>query len=227
MITLDKKTKEQLLDLLKNKGVGLEGNILKLIDSESDKDFKDYVDACIQKDKDNRRKRLEVTKKVQEQYTELLKSKEITDRVQKELEESLRTTTESMEEVKRAKEEAETAREQSELLRKEAEESKTIALNAKDEIENAKKKVEGDLDILQKKSQNELIGIIVRVSLFVIVGVAFVTTAVYLIAMFSGKDTQVVASTWSNIIGILLTNAFSIIGTIMGVKYATEDKKRD
>lgn len=227
MITLDKKTKEQLLDLMKTKGIGLEGNILKLIDSETDKDFKDYVEACIQKDKDNRKKRLEVTKKVQEQYTELLKSKEVTDKVQKELEESLRTTTESMEEVKRAKEEAEVAREQAEALRQEAEESKMIALNAKSEIENAKKKVEDDLDILQKKSQNELIGIIVKVSLFVIVGVAFVTTAVYLIAMFSGKDTQVVASTWSNIIGILLTNAFSIIGTIMGVKYATEDKKKD
>ena len=227
MFTLDKKTKEQFLDLLKNKGVGLEGNILKLIDCESDKDFKEYIDTCIQKDKDNRRKRLEVTKKVQSQYSELLKSKEITDKVQKELEESLRTTTESMEEVKKAKEEAESAREQAESMRLEAEESKTIALNAKDEIENAKKKVENDLDILQKKSQNELIGIIVKVSLFVIVGVAFITTAVYLIAMFSGKDTQVVASTWSNIIGILLTNAFSIIGTIMGVKYATEDKKRE
>jgi branched-subunit amino acid permease len=132
-----------------------------------------------------------------------------------------------MEEVKKAKEEAETAKEQADKMRQEAEESKMIALNAKIEIENAKKKVEEDLDILQKRSQNELIGIIVKVSLSVIVGVAFITTAVYLIAMFSGKDTQVVASTWSNIIGILLTNAFSIIGTIMGVKYATEDKKKD
>ncbi len=227
MIKLDKKVKQELLDLLKTKNIGLEGNILKLIDVEDDKEFSEYVETCIQKDKDNRKRRLDVTKKVQEQYTELLKSKEVTDKVKKELEESLRVTTESMEEVKKAKEEAEAAREQAEKMRQEAEESKVIALNAKAEIENAKKKVEDDLDILQKKSQNELIGIIVRVSLFVIVGVAVVTTAVYLIAMFSGKDTQVVASTWSNIIGILLTNAFSIIGTIMGVKYATEDKKKD
>ena len=40
-----------------------------------------------------------------------------------------------------------------------------------------------------------------------------------------GAYTQLIASTWSNIIGILLTNAFSIIGTIMGVKYASEMKK--
>ena len=49
-----------------------------------------------------------------------------------------------------------------------------------------------------------------------------VTTGVYLIALFTDKDTQVIASTWANIVGILLTNAFSIVGTIMGVKYASE-----
>jgi hypothetical protein len=36
------------------------------------------------------------------------------------------------------------------------------------------------------------------------------------------KDTAIIGSTWSNIVGILLTNAFSIVGTIMGVKYASE-----
>jgi hypothetical protein len=44
----------------------------------------------------------------------------------------------------------------------------------------------------------------------------------YLVAMFTGKDTQIIGSTWSNMFGILLTNAFSIVGTIMGVKYASE-----
>ena len=33
-----------------------------------------------------------------------------------------------------------------------------------------------------------------------------------------------ISLTWSNIIGILLTNAFSIVGTIMEVKYASEKK---
>jgi hypothetical protein len=47
----------------------------------------------------------------------------------------------------------------------------------------------------------------------------------YGIAMMTGKDTQIIGSTWSNMFGILLTNAFSIVGTIMGVKYASESKE--
>jgi hypothetical protein len=91
--------------------------------------------------------------------------------------------------------------------------------------EEAKKLAENDLDILQKKTQFELIGTIVRISLFVIIGVGVITTAVYMIALFSDKDTAIIASTWSNMFGILLTNSFSIIGTIMGVKYASEKSK--
>lgn len=37
-----------------------------------------------------------------------------------------------------------------------------------------------------------------------------------------GYDSKIIESTWSNLFGILLTNSFSIVGTIMGVKYATE-----
>jgi hypothetical protein len=58
-----------------------------------------------------------------------------------------------------------------------------------------------------------------------ILGVGIVITCVYLIALFSGLDTAVIGSTWSNIVGIILTNLFSIVGTIMGVKYATEKGK--
>jgi hypothetical protein len=47
----------------------------------------------------------------------------------------------------------------------------------------------------------------------------------YIISIFANKDTQMIGSTWSNMFGILLTNAFSIIGTIMGVKYASEKKE--
>jgi hypothetical protein len=47
----------------------------------------------------------------------------------------------------------------------------------------------------------------------------------YAIALFTGADTQIIGSTWSNMFGILLTNAFSIVGTIMGVKYASEKKE--
>jgi PAS domain S-box-containing protein len=48
----------------------------------------------------------------------------------------------------------------------------------------------------------------------------------YSFAILSNKDTQIIGSTWSNMFSVLLTNAFSIVGTIMGIKYATsEDKK--
>jgi hypothetical protein len=39
-----------------------------------------------------------------------------------------------------------------------------------------------------------------------------------------GKEVNTIGPAWSNMFGILLTNAFSIVGTIMGVKYATKDK---
>jgi hypothetical protein len=79
--------------------------------------------------------------------------------------------------------------------------------------------------VLQKKTQNELISTIVRVALWVIMGVGIITTGVYVLTLFVGKDTQVISAAWSNIFGILLTNAFSIVGTIMGIKYATENKQ--
>jgi hypothetical protein len=39
--------------------------------------------------------------------------------------------------------------------------------------------------------------------------------------MIFNYERTIIESTWSNLFGILLTNSFSIIGTIMGVKYAT------
>jgi hypothetical protein len=92
----------------------------------------------------------------------------------------------------------------------------------RDEAEKAKEKALEDLDLMQKRSQFELIGTIVRVALVIIIGVGIVTTIMYGLAMLSGQDTQIIGSTWSNMFGILLTNAFSIVGTIMGVKYASE-----
>ena len=96
---------------------------------------------------------------------------------------------------------------------------------ARQEAENAKKNVESDLDVLQKKTQFELINTIVKSALYVIVGVGITTTILYLVAIFMNKETQIIGSTWSNMFGILLTNAFSIVGTIMGVKYASDKKE--
>ena len=103
----------------------------------------------------------------------------------------------------------------SEKLRHSVEIEKNIALN--------------DLDATIKKSQNELIKIIVKCALAVIISVGLITTVMYVFAMLSSNDTQIIGSTWSNMFSVLLTNAFSIVGTIMGIKYATQekDKKKD
>lgn len=224
MIKLDKKTKDQLIDLYKTKKIALEGNILKLIDPDGDVELENYLKETTEKDKDTRRKRLEVTRKVQTQNNDLIKWKEENEKIQLELKESLEKTENSMREMESLKEEADKARSEAERLKEEAENARLEAETAKQEAINAKNVAEGDLELMQKKTQFELIGTIVKVALWVILGVGGVTTAMYILALSAGLDTTVIGSTWSNIIGILLTNAFSIVGTIMGVKYASEKK---
>jgi methyl-accepting chemotaxis protein len=96
----------------------------------------------------------------------------------------------------------------------------------KDSIEIEKNTALNDLDVMIKKSQSELIKVIVKCALAVIIGVGVVTTCLYWLAMVTGKETQIIGSTWSNMFSVLLTNAFSIVGTIMGIKYATQDDKK-
>ena len=96
----------------------------------------------------------------------------------------------------------------------------------KHSIELEKDAALNDLDVVLKKSQNELIKIIVKCALAVIVGVGLVTTVLYWIAIITNQDTQIIGSTWSNMFSVLLTNAFSIVGTIMGIKYATQESKQ-
>ena len=219
---IDKETRDNLIELWNTKKVSLEGNILKVLDADGDEEFESYIKDSLEKDKDTRRKRLEVTRKVQSQNIELVKWKEENEKIQINLKESLEKTECLMREAERAKEEAEEAREQALKAKADAEMSREQAVKAKVEAENAKASAENDLDIMQKKSQFELIGTIVKVALWVILGVGLLTTGVFVLALFTGKDTAIIGSTWSNIIGILLTNAFSIIGTIMGVKYASD-----
>ena len=195
---VDKKIRDFLLEIHKTKRVSLEGNLLKIIEAEpNDVEFSQYLTDSLTKDKETRRARLDVNKSVQLQNANLLKSKEENEKLMVELKESL----------------------------EEVEESKMEALRAKDEALKAKELAEGDLDIIQKRSQFELIGTIVKVALFVILGVGVITTLMYCVSLAYNKDTQIIGSTWSNMFGILLTNAFSIVGTIMGVKYASENKK--
>jgi hypothetical protein len=98
------------------------------------------------------------------------------------------------------------------------------AETAKKLAENAKKEVEMDLDHLQKKTQFELMGNIVKTALVVILGVGVITTLLYAVAIVTNRETALIGTAWSSMFGILLTNSFSIIGTIMGVKYASEGK---
>ena len=224
MIRFDKKTKEQLLELWNSKKIGLEGNLLKLIDVEDDEELKKYLQEASEKDKDTRRKRLELTKQIQSQNQELLKWKDENERIQAELRDSLSKTEESMIQANTARVEAEKMREEADQLRLEAETSKELAIKAKSDAEQAKNTALNDLDVMQKKTQFELISVIVRVALWVIIGVGIVTTLLYAIVLFKGIDNPIISSTWSNLLGILLTNSFSIIGTIMGIKYASDKK---
>jgi PAS domain S-box-containing protein len=93
----------------------------------------------------------------------------------------------------------------------------------KDSIEKEKDAALNDLDVIIKKGQSELIKVIVKCALAVIIGVGIVTTVLYWAAIITDKETQIIGSTWSNMFSVLLTNAFSIVGTIMGIKYATQE----
>lgn len=187
--------RDELIKLSKEKKIFLEGNILKVLKADKDdKEFNEYLSSCKEKDVSSRRKRLQVTKQVQKQNKELVKKQEETDQLMIELQDAL--------------ESAKKSEEVSNQLREEAEKGMGQALE--------------DLELIQKKTQFELISTIVRVALVIIIGVGILTTVMYGVALVSGTDTQIIGSTWSNMFGILLTNAFSIVGTIMGVKYATE-----
>ena len=108
--------------------------------------------------------------------------------------------------------ELQTALDEANALKEAAERDKNTALQ--------------DLELLQKKKQFELINLIIKIALFIILGVGVITSGVFLFALANGIDSPIIENTWSNLFGILLTNAFSIVGTIMGVKYASEKELR-
>jgi hypothetical protein len=192
---INKVCRDDLLKLANEKRIYLEGNILKVISAnDGDSEFIEYLNICKNKDKDSRIKRLSVTKQVQEQNKELVAKQRENDAL--------------MEELQTALEEAKNAEWEADKLREEAEKGKDKALE--------------DLELMQKKTQFELIGQIVKVALWVILGVGIITTLLFAFTLVTGKENPILESTWSNLFGILLTNSFSIIGTIMGVKYATE-----
>ncbi len=183
MIKLDAQSRSALIELSRTSRLYLEGNILKVIDADGDREFEKYLRDATALDKENRRKRLDVTKQIQEQNRELTTTQEENARLLGDLKTALQ------------------------------------------KAEGARQAAEEDLTILQKRTQYQLMGNIVRVALWVIMGVGVTTTGMYLLALLKGLDTVLLGSTWSNMFSILLTNSFSIIGTIMGVKYASEERE--
>jgi hypothetical protein len=220
MVKIDKNTKSQLIELQRTKNISLEGNILKVIDSSDDPEFEKYIKNSIEKDREGRKKRLEITKQIQLQNKNLTELNLENERINSEIKCALSETQESKTKIESQNSELIEWREENERITQELHKALSAA-------EESKKLAENDLDLLQKKTQFELIGNIVRIALFIIVGVGLITTAVYMVALFSNKDTAIIGSTWSNMFGILLTNSFSIIGTIMGVKYAASSKKEE
>jgi hypothetical protein len=192
-MVITKVTRDSLLKLAKEKKIYLEGNILKIITSSEDDEFNEYIKLCKEKDTSSRRKRLEVTKQVQFQNNQLeLAAKKNAD--------LMNELTIALEETKISEQKASDAKLEAEILRDNALE---------------------DLDSLQKRTQFELMGKIIKVALYVIIGVGLLTTMLFAYTLIFDKDSVIVETTWSNLFGILLTNSFSIVGTIMGVKYAS------
>ena len=224
MIKLDKNSEDNLIKLLESKNIGFEGNIIRLFESDNDS-FKDYLKKCGDKDKDSRRKRLEITKKVQTQNNELSSLNDENQKMMEDLQSTLKETEEQRVKIEVQNEELIAWREENEKIQQELQKEMINSERARIDAETAKTNALNDLDILQKRNQTELISTIVRVALYIIVGVGIITTGVYVFTLVMGKDTQVISAAWSNIFGILLTNAFSIVGTIMGIKYATENKQ--
>jgi hypothetical protein len=150
-VLVNKITRDFLLEIQKTRRVFLEGNILKIIQAEDgDAEFIDYLKEALEKDKSSRKKRLEITKQVQEQNADLLSWQRENQHLTDNLKDALTNAENAKSDALIAKEEAERERQNSEDLRLEAEKAKEIALS--------------DLDIIQKKSQTELISIIVKVN---------------------------------------------------------------
>ena len=194
MIKFCKEIKDQLIELAETKRLYLEGNLLKVVeDDPEDIKFTEYLETANKLDKETRKKRLDITKQIQQRNNELTTAQNENNKLMDELQDAL---------------------DESKKARLEAEKLRDVAVE--------------DLDSLQKRTQFELIGKIVKSALMVIIGVGLITTGLYLFAMVNHYDTKILESSWSNMFGILLTNSFSIIGTIMGIKYTSEkinDKK--
>ena len=227
MIKFTPEIKQELITLSETKNLFLEGNIVKVINSDGDADFEEYLKKCGERDTANRKKRLDITKQIQTQNKELSDLNDENQKILEELQSTLKEVEDSKMTFEVQNRELNEWKADNIRLTEELKVEMVKSERARVEAETAKQHAENDLDVLQKKTQFELINTIVKVALYVIIGVGLTTTALYTVALFTDQDTQIIGSTWSNMFGILLTNAFSIVGTIMGVKYASEKPKKN
>jgi len=177
MIKIDSNTKKTLMDLYTKKGIGLEGNITKLIDTENDEDFKNYLKDCETKDGDKRKKRLEMTKKIQKQNEELVTLNEKNEKMMEDLQNKITEIEESKLTFEVQNRELNEWKKENLELTEKLQTEMMKAEKARVDAEAAKQNAENDLDLLQKKTQNELISTIVKVALWVIMGVGVVNTS--------------------------------------------------
>jgi hypothetical protein len=204
---------EELLRAWKEDRLLLEGNLLKVLQApEGDLPVQAYLEEAIRSDRERRERRLLITKQIQARNRELIAAGEVIASKTASLESALEGMRKTQEELEGAL-----------LAARRSEEEKEEALRS---VEQKKREIEGDLDSLQRRTQYELMGKIVRVALLLTVGVGSTCTLLYAVALFvpgvADADRALLANTWSSLLGILLTNSFSIIGTIMGVKWASE-----
>ena len=153
MVEVTEHTRNVLLEVAKKRKIYVEGSFLKILKApKGDKEFEDYLKLCKERDVATRKKRLQITKQVQSQNKDLIAKQEENDALMKELQNAL--------------EEAKNSEWEAEKLKEEAEKGKEQALE--------------DLELMQKKTQFELIGLIVKTALWIIGGVGVLTSCLYL-----------------------------------------------
>ena len=138
MIKFSTNTKKQLIDLYKAKNIGLEGNLLKIVDSEEDSEFSQYIKTCIDKDKESRKKRLDITKQIQNKNTELQNLNSENTRILEELQITLDNVESSKKQIEFQNAELLSWKEENERIQLELQEEMKRTESAREEAEHAK-----------------------------------------------------------------------------------------